>query len=499
MESSKITLKSRDGYKYETTKTEIKQLRLLTTMLEAYEDYEVTEPLQLPLQLDGIDGAGLQIVMRWCKAFPNAEQFSPDLDRCFQTYRRFDYTAGEESFLEQYQWCLWAIADAADYLDASRLKFCALQYLSSEINNYLSGSLYVVPVRRLLGFPCSMKGKYRQTYYGARPVLDKELSKALSCQLFRFATDYRTLQNYGQVSPDWERYIITERQHIPLEVVRLVTTNPRVVNIEEDWPYKHLSELCQYAISELAVSAWGRGEESLFQDFIDSASPKLRAKKLDCSLHYHPGEASSGKQCQVLIAFLRRVAGLHELKLHLSHRQLGVLARKAAGSSCPPVAKIDLTIEDLKGNATVDAFELFVTVRKLYDEFAAGSDSATVLLLTIRNLRFNFQDLLEIIGNWFAADDDTLEVKLKVHLPQTGIDPLIEVDNLATANGYREVRGDGIGKCYACERRMDRKMMMKIEHDASGAILKCVILKPKEVEVDSFYSYARSSYDYFSF
>lgn len=71
MESSKITLKSRDGYKYETTKTEIKQLRLLTTMLEAYEDYEVTEPLQLPLQLDGIDGAGLQIVMRWCKAFPS--------------------------------------------------------------------------------------------------------------------------------------------------------------------------------------------------------------------------------------------------------------------------------------------------------------------------------------------------------------------------------------------------------------------------------------------
>lgn len=56
-----------------------------------------------------------------------------------------------------------------------------------------------------------------------------------------------------------------------------------------------------------------------------------------------------------------------------------------------------IVLQEPHGNATVDAFELFVTVRKLYDEFAAGS--STVLLLTIRNLRFSFQDLLEIIGN----------------------------------------------------------------------------------------------------
>lgn len=60
METAKITLKSCDGRLFETTKTEIKQLKLLFTMLEAYEDCEVTEPLQL----DRIDGERLEIVMQ---------------------------------------------------------------------------------------------------------------------------------------------------------------------------------------------------------------------------------------------------------------------------------------------------------------------------------------------------------------------------------------------------------------------------------------------------
>lgn len=94
--------------------------------------------------------------------FLDAAEFSPELDHFLQKFRSFHYMSGEERFLRQYEQYLWAIADAADYVDASRLKFCALQYLGSKINDYLRGNNYLAGARKLLGFPGRMKGMYWQ-------------------------------------------------------------------------------------------------------------------------------------------------------------------------------------------------------------------------------------------------------------------------------------------------------------------------------------------------
>lgn len=64
--SVKVILTSSDGRVFETNKAAVRQLKQLTTMLAAYEECEVTAPLQL----DRIDGETLAAVLEWCELFP---------------------------------------------------------------------------------------------------------------------------------------------------------------------------------------------------------------------------------------------------------------------------------------------------------------------------------------------------------------------------------------------------------------------------------------------
>lgn len=56
---------------------------------------------------------------------------------------------------------MWKIADAADYLDAKRLKFCALKFLKDTLSRDLYSPSGIQDARKLMGFPASMKGLYR--------------------------------------------------------------------------------------------------------------------------------------------------------------------------------------------------------------------------------------------------------------------------------------------------------------------------------------------------
>lgn len=62
----KISLKSADGRVFEVTKAVTKQLQQLRTMMDAYEECEMTEPILL----DRVDGAILAVIIEWCQAFP---------------------------------------------------------------------------------------------------------------------------------------------------------------------------------------------------------------------------------------------------------------------------------------------------------------------------------------------------------------------------------------------------------------------------------------------
>lgn len=65
MDPTTITLKCSDGRIFHTPRAMIKQLNQLTTMLDAYEDCEVTEPLLL----ERIDGDMMATVLEWCTSF----------------------------------------------------------------------------------------------------------------------------------------------------------------------------------------------------------------------------------------------------------------------------------------------------------------------------------------------------------------------------------------------------------------------------------------------
>lgn len=51
-------------------------------------------------------------------------------------------------------------------------------------------------------------------------MLDKGLSRELSCQLFRFVKSWKLLQQFRRISPDWDLFIASECDRIPLEVAK---------------------------------------------------------------------------------------------------------------------------------------------------------------------------------------------------------------------------------------------------------------------------------------
>ncbi|KAH7696642.1 hypothetical protein AAVH_36286 [Aphelenchoides avenae] len=168
----------------------IKQLNQLTTMLDAYEDCEVTEPLLL----ERIDGDMMATVLEWCTSFLDPDVLVPVLDSFRQPYFGFGCTHAENAFLEQRKYFLRKIADAADNLDARRLKFCALKFLNHAISQALWSRNAIPEARKLMGFPASMKGLYRKSASGTTRMLDGELSNELCCELFRFESYYDSLQ-----------------------------------------------------------------------------------------------------------------------------------------------------------------------------------------------------------------------------------------------------------------------------------------------------------------
>ncbi|KAH7703585.1 hypothetical protein AAVH_29246, partial [Aphelenchoides avenae] len=318
----KIALKSADGRVFEVVKDEMKQLKLLCTMLDAYEECEMTEPVVL----DRVDGGSLAVILEWCQAFPDAEDFEPDLFKFTQAYRKFDYAIGERAFLEQHMERLWTLADAADYLDASRLRYTALQFLEEKISHMLSHQ-EIGKARALLGLPHSMKGAYRKNSFGQTDVFDKELSKELSCQLLRFARYHDTVQGWRLLSPDWDGLITSERHRIPRR------------RTEERFPT--LSDISYLAIEELHVDTLSHKETlpRCIEDYVSSESAKLHIRQVACGLH-----GKSDEQLKIIVAFLRHILCLEKLEMRIGLDQMKALTDGAVENALPRVPVVKLTV-----------------------------------------------------------------------------------------------------------------------------------------------------------
>lgn len=101
----------------------------------------------------------------------DAEEFIPKLDHFTQSYRHFDIESEVKNFLSHQRSLkrnLWKSADAADFFDASRLKFSTLRFMAENLRQMISLKIgrnsIICDVREFLGLPRSMKGAFRKVY-----------------------------------------------------------------------------------------------------------------------------------------------------------------------------------------------------------------------------------------------------------------------------------------------------------------------------------------------
>ncbi|KAH7720210.1 hypothetical protein AAVH_12307 [Aphelenchoides avenae] len=415
----KISLKSADGRVFEVAKDEIKQ-------------------------------------DKWCQAFPDAEDFEPQLLKFTQAYRKFDYSDGEHAFLEQHLERLWTLADAADYLDASRLRYAALQFLEEKVSHMLSHQ-EIGKARVLLGLPHSMKGAYRKNSHGQTAVFDKELSKELSCQLLRFARYYDTVQRWRLISPDWDRLITSERHRIPRRVIRRVefTYKGFIANsyrTEERFPT--LSDISYLAIEELHVDTLSHKETlpRCIEDYINSESAKLHIRQVACGLH-----GKSDEQLKIFVAFLRHILCLEKLEMRIGLDQMKMLTNGADENELPGIETVKLSVTDSKSDTSNDPFAVFASFRDFYKAYVGESGTGS-LEITFHDVNLPFKDLLEAIGEWFLHYGH-LNVKCTVFgLKNCSLEQL---DTFVSLNNYQLTESGYKRRHYECKQTEGREMVLR--------------------------------------
>ncbi|KAH7704800.1 hypothetical protein AAVH_28012 [Aphelenchoides avenae] len=442
----KISLKSADGRVFEVAKDEIKQLKQLRTMLDAYEECEMTGSVVL----DRVDGGSLAAILEWCQAFPDAEDFEPDLVKFTQAYRKFNYSDGERAFLEQRLERLWTLADAADYLDASRLRYSALQFLEEKISRMLARQ--IGKARALLALPHSMEGAYRKNSNGQAAVFDKELSKALSCQLVRFARDYKTVQRWRLLSPDWDRLITSEQYRIPRRVFQRVKFTPEGVvgkfnRVEDSFPT--LSDASCLAIEELNVD-FSDCQQCEIEDYINSESAKLHVQHVVCELR-----GKSDEQTTIFSGFLGRILCL-ELEMGIDLRQMKALTLCAVENALPCIPVVKLTVAASEPDTRHDPFAVFASIRDFYKAFVGECETGS-LEITFRAINLPFKDLLEAIGEWFLLYGHFNVMCTLVCAKGCSFEQL---DAFASLNDYQLTENGGKRRRYECKQTAGREMVL---------------------------------------
>ncbi|KAH7720221.1 hypothetical protein AAVH_12318 [Aphelenchoides avenae] len=442
----KISLKSADGRVFEVAKDVVKQLKLLRTMLDAYEECEMTEPVVL----DRVDGGSLAVIVEWCRAFPDAGDFEPDLGKFTGTYRYFECSNDELTFLERHKERLWKIADAADYLDASRLRYSALQFLEEKISRMIDQQ--IGEARVLLGLPRSMKGAYRKDAYGQTAVFDKELSKELCCQLLRFAGDHYTLQRWRLISPDWDGLITSERHRIPRRLFRRVEFTPEGVVAEfygtkERFPT--LKDTSCLAIMQLNIdfSAYQLRE---VEDYVNSESAKLHVRQIVCRVH-----GKSDDQLKVVAAFLGRILCLEKLEMQIDLDQMKTLTACAVENAPPGTEKVTLTVAS-EPDTCHDPFAVFASIRDFYKAFVGESETAS-LDINFSDINLPFKDLLEAIGEWFLLYG---HFNVKCTLGCVKGCSFEQLDAFASLNDYQLTENGGKRRRYECKQNEGREMVL---------------------------------------